>query len=154
MQFYLPPLEGARSASKTLSYRPALLGFAEVSYLVDRRTGREHVEHVRLLAEPTGTGHPAAWDEATVIDGTLDPKAPAGASWDSVPASLDTGRKLKTLEKAFLDHLAGTMKLALFENRTLKLVSDPGETQAAFSGATCRVASPIRRSSRRWRWRS
>ncbi len=141
MQFYLPQVaDKARKAKSTLVYRPALLGFAEVSYLVDRRTGREHVEHVRLLAKPTGSGHPAAWDTATTIDDALDQKAPAGASWDSVPASLDTGKKLKVLEKAFLDHLAGTMKLSLFENRTLKLVSEPGETAAAFQ-ERCRVAA-------------
>jgi hypothetical protein len=47
---------------------------------------------------------------------------------------------VKTLEKAFLDHLAGTMKLSLFENRTLKLVSEPGETLVAFQ-ERCRLAA-------------
>ena len=140
MQFYLTPVDGARKSNQSLTYRPALLGFADVTYLVDRRTGREHVDHVRLLAEPTASGHPAAWDTAKAIDGTLDQKAPAVATWDSVPASLDTGKKLKTLEKAFLDHLAATKKLELFENRTLKLVSDPGETAKAFQ-ERCRVAA-------------
>jgi hypothetical protein len=136
MQFYLPV--GSRNAN--VVYRAALLGFAEVSYLVDRRTGREHVDHVHLLAEPPAAGHPASWATATTINGTLDPQPVASAGWDSVPASLDTGKKLKTLEKAFLDHLAGTMKLSLFENRTLKLVSNPGETEASFS-ERCRAAA-------------
>jgi hypothetical protein len=137
MQFYLPV---SQNLNTPVVYRPKLLAFADVPFLVDRRTGREHVEHVRLLAEPMEAGHPAAWGTATSIDGTLDQKAAAGASWDSVPASLDTGKKLKALEKAFLDYVAGTMKLSLFENRTLALVSNPGEPEQEFADR-CRVAA-------------
>jgi hypothetical protein len=49
-----------------------------------------------------------------------------------VPESLDTGRKLKTLEKAFAEHLYATRKLSLWENRTLGLVSKPEETEDDF----------------------
>jgi hypothetical protein len=139
-QFHVRPAARAVAADTTLIYRPALLGFAEVSFLVDKRTGREHLEHVRLIAEPTTDGHPAEWDEAVTVSGDLDDKPRSADGWQSVPASLDTGKKLKKLEKAFLDHLAGTMKLSLFENRTLKLVSNPGELHPAFL-ERCRVAA-------------
>ena len=52
-----------------------------------------------------------------------------------MPESLDTGRKLKALEKAFADHLYTTRKLSLWENRTLGLVSQPGESEAASASA-------------------
>jgi hypothetical protein len=137
IQFYLPP---ARGKSSTLVYKAALLGFAEVSFLVDKRTGRSHVDSVRLLAAPTASGHPAAWDDAATIGESLEEKPRPGASWESVPASLDTGKKMRVLEKAFLDHLAATKHLELFENRTLKLVSNVGETLNAFH-ERCRLAA-------------
>ena len=53
---------------------------------------------------------------------------------------MDTGRKLKALEKAFGEHLYATRKLSLWENRTLGLLSRPGETEADFR-TRCRAAA-------------
>jgi hypothetical protein len=53
---------------------------------------------------------------------------------------LDTSRKLKALEKAFAEYLYNTQKLALLENRTLGLVSQPGETPESFR-ERCRSAA-------------
>jgi hypothetical protein len=61
----------------------------------------------------------------------------ANARWAPVPESVDTGRKLKALEKAFAEHLYATQKLQLWENRELELVSKPGEALDAFR-ARCR----------------
>jgi hypothetical protein len=57
-----------------------------------------------------------------------------------VPEALDTGRKLKTLERAFADFLYSNEKLSLFENRSLGLVSEPGETASSFRDR-CRLAA-------------
>jgi hypothetical protein len=59
-------------------------------------------------------------------------KPQSQACWAPVPGTLDTGRKLKALEKAFAEHLYGTQKVQLWENRELELVSLPGETLQAF----------------------
>jgi hypothetical protein len=53
---------------------------------------------------------------------------------------LDTGRKLKSLEKGFADYLYGSQRLSLYENRPLGLTSAPGESLAAFR-ERCRAAA-------------
>jgi hypothetical protein len=132
-QFYLP----ARSGT---AYRAKVLGFAEVVFILDKRKGVEHRATVHLLAQPVPAGHPIAWDQAAPIGETLAPGPSPQSRWDGVPDSLDTGRKLKALERAFAEHLYSTQKLALLENRTLDLMSQPGETQEAFR-ERCRSAA-------------
>jgi hypothetical protein len=132
-QFYLPAPPGA-------TYRARVLGFADVVFVLDKRKGLEHATTVRLLAQPVPAGHPVAWDQAAAVGETLAPGPAARARWEGVPDALDTGRKLKALEKAFAEHLYGTQKLALLENRTLDLVSRPGETREAFL-ERCRSAA-------------
>lgn len=140
-QFYLPPA-AARAAMPggVIEYEACVLGFAEVVFLVDKRTGHEYREQIRLLTRPAGTGVPLAWDAAETVGEQLADKAIPGARWANVPQALDTGRKLRSLEKAFADHLYSTRKLSLFENRTLKLVSEPAELAAAFQNR-CRAAA-------------
>jgi hypothetical protein len=53
---------------------------------------------------------------------------------------VDTGRKLKGLQRAFVDHLYSTQRLSLLQNRELELVSEPGESAAAFRGR-CQAAA-------------
>jgi hypothetical protein len=136
-QFYLPP------ASPTIAvlYKPRVLGIAEIAFVVDERTGKEHSETVRLLASPAAVGHPLDWDHAHPIGEGLATTPLPGAPWDSVPNSLDTGRKLKALEKAFAEYLYSTRKLSLFQNRTLALVSEPGESLDAFRDRCRRSAA-------------
>jgi hypothetical protein len=124
-QFYLPAQTG-------VTYHARVLGFAEVTFVLDKRKGVEHRAAVHLLAQPVPAGHPVAWDQAAAIGETLAPGAAPQARWEGVPDALDTGRKLKALEKAFAEYLYSTQKLALLENRTLELMSQPGETSAAF----------------------
>jgi hypothetical protein len=57
-----------------------------------------------------------------------------------VSEALNTARKLKALEKAFVEHLYGNAKLRLLENRKLSLVSDPQEDLLAFQ-KRCRVTA-------------
>src|SRR5206468_2009784 len=83
-----------------------------------------------LLAEPEAPGHPVEWDGAGRTDGRLDPGPIAKIRWANVPESLDTGKKLKALERGFVEYLYATRKLSLFENRPLELVSAPGESEA------------------------
>src|SRR5262249_50683076 len=127
-------------AGAAVEYQPRLLGFAEVTFVIDKRAGREHREAVRLLARPAAAGHPTAWDRAEPLADALADGPLPSAAWEGVPEGVDTGRKLKALEKAFAAHLAGTQKLSLYENRTLGLVSEPGEALPSFR-ARCREAA-------------
>jgi hypothetical protein len=140
-QFYFPvDLKDPLGASGEVEYQPYVLGFANLIFVVDKRQGKEHTEAVHLLARPAEAGHPIVWDEARAVAGQLAPKPLDNARYAGVPDSLDTGRKLKALEKAFAEFLYTTRKLPLFENRALKLVSEPGESETSFR-KRCRDAA-------------
>jgi hypothetical protein len=142
-QFYLPSIR-PRPKDAQLEYHPLVLGFANVVFILDKHKGTEHSESVRMLAKAAASGHPTAWDAAEVYGGSVPEAAAAepNARWAGVPESLDTGRKVKALEKAFVEHLYTTHKLSLWENRTLGLLSAPGESEAAFRGR-CRAAADM-----------
>jgi hypothetical protein len=142
-QFYFAPRSALPKGSE-IEYCPYALGFAEVTFAVDRRSGREHRQPFHRLASAPPVGHPIDWDRAVLcaIEPTGTPLP--NATWASVPESLDTGRKLKALEKAFADHVYSNEKLSLFANRELELVSEVGETEAAFL-QRCRAAADNQR---------
>jgi hypothetical protein len=145
-QFYLPlPRGKAAPPGAELEYQPYVLGFAELTFVTDRRTGSEHKQPYRLLALPAAPGHPMAWDEADSIPETLAERPLPAARWGGVPEALDTGKKLKVLEKAFAEYLYSSQKLSLFENKTLGLVSAPGESEAVFQ-VRCRQAAQAQAS--------
>jgi hypothetical protein len=136
-QFYLPPVKTPRGG--VVEYQPRVLGFAEVVFVLNKRTGQEFRAQVRKLARPAAPGHPIDWEQADDVHADPAARQP-NARWGSVPESLDTGRKLKALEKAFADYLYSTQKLLLFENRELGLVGAPGEAEATFR-KRCREAA-------------
>jgi Helicase HerA, central domain len=142
-QFYLPAQRPSPQDGQ-LEYHPLVLGFANIVFLLDKHKGTEHSASVRLLAKAAASGHPTAWDAAEVYGGPMPEAAAAApnARWAGVPESLDTGRKVKSLEKAFVEHLYTTRKLSLWENRTLGLLSAPGESEAAFR-VRCRAAADL-----------
>jgi hypothetical protein len=128
-QFYLPP---AGNLTGPLAYQPYVLGFAEVVFLLDKKKGKEHRQVVRLLARPNEPGHPVDWAAAQTIGDRMEAHPRPHARWANVPPGVDTGRKLKLLERSFADYLYSTQKLSLWQNRTLELVSEPGESAEAF----------------------
>jgi hypothetical protein len=130
-QFYLP-LSPMRPAGAEVVYYPYVLGVAEVLFVMDKRTGKEHRRTLRRLAEAAPAGHPVAWDKGRPIRDDLAAAPEANAAWGEVPEALDTGKKLKALERAFIEFLYAAQKLALFENRTLGLVGEPGEGEQDF----------------------
>jgi hypothetical protein len=136
-QFYLAARGPGRGE---VEYQPRVLGAAEVVFAVDKRKGVEHTQTFRLLALPAEAGHPVDWDHAEPAPEALASGPAPQARWAGVPPALDTGRKLKALEKAFADWLYSTQKLALYENRALGMVSHPGESTAAFRDR-CRAAA-------------
>jgi hypothetical protein len=142
-QFYIP-VAGAGKPGQVLEYQPWVLGFAEVVFQYDRRSGAEHRETLRLLARAPAAGAPVDWAKALALPMEPASAHQAGARWAAVPETIDTGRKLKALEKAFAEHLVGARKLALFENRELEMVSRPGETRDAFL-LRCRVEATRQR---------
>jgi hypothetical protein len=143
-QFYLPLASGSRKPGQELEYQPWLLGIAEIVFQLDKRAGTEHRQTVRLLAKAPESGHPVEWDKALQIN--IDPvgSPEPDACWEAVPDSVNTGRKLKALEKVFAEYLFSSQKISLLENRSLELLSQPGESEPAFI-ARCRQLAEQRR---------
>jgi hypothetical protein len=131
-QFFLPVASGSGRPGQELEYQPWLLGFAEVVFQFDKRAGEEHRLALRLLARAPEVGIPVDWDKAIHIPIEPIPAPQANARWAAVPESVDTGRKIKALEKGFAEHLYSSQKLLLWENRELELVSKPGELVDVF----------------------
>jgi hypothetical protein len=67
-----------------------------------------------------------------VFTGTRGEGPAPTASWAKVPETLNTPKKLKALERRFLEFVTSNAELTLFTNRTLGLVSQPGEELASF----------------------
>ena len=129
--FYLP-LKQPLPAGAELLYQPRVLGFAQVSF-VDRRRGLEHRRPYQLLGELPANGKSLSWMTAENLEEMkLDGRPEPNAGWAPVPETVDSGRKLKTLQKAFGAYLYGNARLRLFENRKLALVSEAQEDLQSF----------------------
>jgi hypothetical protein len=139
-QFYLPANAAGKQPGQELEYQAWVLGIIEVAFQVDKRTGAEHRVTMRKLSKAPEVGHPIEWGRAYSIDFDPEAKPQAQARWGTVPESIDTGKKLKALEKVFADHIYSTEKMTLFENRELELTSAVGETLQAFR-ARCKKAA-------------
>jgi hypothetical protein len=131
------PRRSVNPSSSDFLYQPRLLGCAEVSF-VDRRRGLEHKRTYCLVAEPPPAGQLLNWVTAEAVQ-PLDAPEP-GASWDVVPESANSAKKLKALEKSFAEYLYGNARLRLFENKKLGLVSAPQEDVQTFQNR-CREAA-------------
>jgi hypothetical protein len=140
-QFYLAPTTPLPQ-NAAVEYQPLVLGCAEITFVVNKRQGVEHVQTVALLAAPVSSGSPVAWEKAQPLLAPFAASPLPAARWASVPPTLDTARKLKALEKAFADYLYGSQRLSLYENRTLGMTSAAGETLAAFQ-ERCRSAAKV-----------
>jgi hypothetical protein len=136
-QFYLATA-GARPAQAQVVYQPRVLGVGEVVF-ADRRRNLEYRRTYRFLAlPPSGDGN-INWETAEASGIALADAAEPAVQWGAVPESLNSPKKLKSLEKAFWDFLYSTRKLPLWLNRALDLVSQPGEELADFR-ERCRTA--------------
>jgi hypothetical protein len=130
-QFYFAP-RTPRPGGAALEYWPTVLGFAEVVFVIDKRARREFARTYRRIAQAPQPGHPVDWDRAVECGVEPGTSPQPDALWAPLPETLDTGRKLEALKKAFADHVYSSEKLPLFENRELEMISNPGEPEATF----------------------
>jgi hypothetical protein len=129
-QYFVP---GA-AAGAGARYRPVVLGAARVGF-GDAKLGIDEVRDV-VYAAPFGTGAVAVdWATAAPVDvATADLKdaAPAGASFEDVPAAGLQARSYAAWNKEFGKWLSQSEKLGLLRQRDLKLTSHPGESERDF----------------------
>ncbi len=130
-QHFLPARD---PAARTGPYRPALFASARV-YFSDARLGiATEVAHNLLVPFTTG---PVVldWSRCTPVDfdeSVLTPVAPESASFTSLPSEATKPKSYDVWKRALTDHLTRTEQLDLWKSPALGLVSEPGETEAAF----------------------
>jgi hypothetical protein len=121
-------------AQAELVYRPAILGQATARVL-NRKAGIDALQTVTALALDPDPRGMIRWEEHGI--GALDlnvlpASAMASARFGEVPGLLLDARRMKQMEKDFLDFAYRSASLRVFSNAALKLTSKPGMDEAAF----------------------
>ena len=122
------------AASGPATSRPMLLGAARVRFV----SSKFDVDDVRDVAVVTPIASGATgvdWDasgDAPFALGDLSRDMPPAASFEDLPAEAQRPKPYERWTKAFISWLAREQKLTLYRSASLKLVSRPGESEAAF----------------------
>ena len=131
---YFAPLRGAPPRGASLVYEPALAGFAEIHYS-DARLQCDCVqEHGRWTPIDSGAAG-VDWDEGqefAVAPGDLESEPRAGAEFASLPGEAARPRNYAAWSRRFAQWIYTSQRLPLWRSPSLKVVSQPGETERDF----------------------
>jgi hypothetical protein len=122
------------SASTGLVYRPGLLGTARLHY-VHAKSGTDVWRTVALWAAPQGGETGDVWAAAEPLaeaEPELQAEPEASVSFAPLPSELARVKNYATWTKAFKDYLYRERSLTLRFCPTLKLFSQPEESEADF----------------------
>ena len=125
----------APTSSQPVRYQPHLLGQARVHF-VDRRTKLElQIQTVDLLIPLSGESIEVDWSQAierplAEQDLYLEPRD--GAAWWPLPVAAGKSKSYTAWKRGLADTLYRTRSLELFKSATLKVESNPGESERDF----------------------
>ena len=125
------------------AYAPTLLGIAQIGYR-DTKSGLNVSEQTALYVPIRDDVFGIDWSQAEELDGDLDQldqQLPAGASALPLPDQARLSKTYTAWKRELTDWLYRNKPLALFENKTLKLLSEPEESERDFQ---IRVQQSIR----------
>ncbi len=131
-QYYLP-VRSSADANTRLSYRPMLIGAAEIHYS-DSKT-IDLTQHLTLLAEISDGPITLDWAQAIPIEvpvDELETEGESGAEFAEVPAKAAKEKSYPTWNKDLLNWIFRNHRLELLESPSLDLVSNPGEPERDF----------------------
>lgn len=127
--FLLPRRQGTG-----LRYRPALGAFVEVAYR-NARYGVDKTQSLHLIT-PLGVGPVALnWSRTMLVDVELDELETAaqdGALFESLPPDASQPRSYKGWGRDAQRWIQANVPVTLYESKSLKAVSHPGESEAEF----------------------
>jgi hypothetical protein len=129
-------------------YRPAILGQATARVL-DRKAGIDALQTVTALALDPDPRGMIRWEEhgvGALEVNALPTVAMASARFEEVPGLVLDAKRMKQMEKDFLDFAYRSASLRVFSNTALKLTSKPGMDEAAFR-AECQQAASAGREA-------
>jgi hypothetical protein len=123
-----------KSSESSLIYEPSLLALGSVNF-VDRKRKVDESRGVGLLIPTEGLAAAIDWEDADLVEVDvegLEEQPESDALFGEVPSELSTAVKLKALAKDYADHLYRNERLSLLHNPTLKLYSEPDESEKEF----------------------
>ncbi len=131
-RFFIPPR--GQSSSKNLVYQPRLLGAAKVSFL-DSKAGVNLTEPLIFTTLIADAVIPVDWEQAQEADFTVSDleKTPCeGALFADLPTVAGQTKSYTTWSRDFATWLYGCQKIELLHSPSLKVLSQPGESERDF----------------------
>lgn len=143
-QFFVPVVPLARLQSgrteARLHYEARVYGCAEIHY-ADARRGFFHQQTLRGLAIPPGGPSGQGWHQfEPLAEDALTLPPSLEATYGPVPASMNDARKLRALERSFVEFLYANAIQVIHHNRHFGLCSEAEEDFDAFL-ERCRAAA-------------
>lgn len=132
-QFFLP-LRGATPASPDLVYRPGVLAAATVNFVSSGSGAAHSTKTQRFVAAPEST-LAVDWDTAVELDHPvedLDRQPYPSAAFAELPETMLKPTSYRSWGNDFSAWAYRTQTAEIFKSSTLKMTSDPGETEGEF----------------------
>ncbi len=132
-QFFVPT-RSSQPNDTTLTYEPRLLASASIHY-IQAKTKIDVLRDVTGLVPITDGPIPVDWDEVEdteIASDDLEKQPEADAIYIPVPTSASNVKKYKKWEKDFKNWVYRNQTLELWKSPTLKMVSEPGESEREF----------------------
>ena len=117
-----------------VSYVPALLGVARISY-ADAKLGLDDTKTVAVVTPITDGAVAVDWDRAEIAHFTVDylvKTPPAGAAFAEVPPAAARAKSYATWEKDFTQWVTQSQSVELFKSTKSKMLSNPDESERDF----------------------
>jgi hypothetical protein len=117
-----------------VSYVPALLGVARISY-ADAKLGLDDTKTVAVVTPITDGAVAVDWDRAEIAHFTVDylvKTPPAGAAFAAVPPAAARAKSYATWEKDFTQWVTQSQSVELFKSAKSKMLSNPDESERDF----------------------
>jgi hypothetical protein len=134
-QYVLPSGVVNQRAAQALEYQPMLLGYAQIGYR-DTKSGLQENRSIALAVPVNESVVMIDWDQAEELDfeiDQLDQDLPAGARALPLPESARLVRSYTAWKRELTDWLYRNRPLKLLYNPTLRLLSEPDESERDFT---------------------
>jgi uncharacterized protein DUF87 len=131
----------------TSSYRPVLYGAARIHY-TDTRRGVDVVRSLQAVVPFADAAIPIDWEGADDAveppDSLIEAKAIPAASFGTLPKAALDPKRYVDWSGDFADWIVQSQPLKLFSAPSLKLLSEPGESERDFRIRTQQAAREVR----------
>lgn len=137
-QMYFDPHYSQLDDQSAITYSPKLLAISKVRFY-DAKRGIDKVETFNYLADGPDDFGRVDWNASQRVNDwktyfSFEAKHSENSiiNYSSIPDTINTSKKFKSVEKDFSDFLYNTKKAYVLEHSGLKMAQKPGESEEAF----------------------